>query len=91
MPTSRGGIAAAVLQTNNLHVIGGEGSNTDSGVFNKHEVYSPASDRWESLEGPAIPRHGTGAVAIDGILYLPGGADVQALGPIASLERYNPD
>lgn len=90
MPTSRGGIAVTALD-GRLHVIGGEGDpEAFEGVFDVHEAYDPATDSWETLPPPSVPRHGTGAAAIDGVLYLPGGADKQALGPIDANEAWTP-
>lgn len=90
MPTSRAGHAAAVVD-GVAYVLGGEGNpNHPSQVFDENEAYDPRVDRWTSL--PAIPtrRHGTGAAAVDGIIHLPGGADVIAFGAITTHESYAP-
>ena len=90
MPTSRGGIAVTELN-GRIHVIGGEGDPDElEGVFDVHEAYDPATDSWETLPPPNVPRHGTGAVSVDGKLYLPGGADKQALGPVDANEVWIP-
>lgn len=86
MPTARGGTAGAVLD-GWLYVIGGEGNRAvASGVFPTVEAYHPASDRWVTLPDMPNPRHGFGAVAVDGRIYVPGGADVQAFGAVDTVE-----
>ncbi len=90
MPTSRAGHAAAVIG-NLAYVLGGEGNPDDpTGVFDQNEAYDATNDTWTSL--PVIPtrRHGTGAAAIDGKIYLPGGADVIAFGAIDVHEVFSP-
>ena len=90
MPTSRGGVAAAALD-GVFYVFGGEGNGDDpTGVFAAAEAYDVAADRWTVLEPMPVPRHGNGAAAVDGVIYIPGGADVQAFGAIDTHERYAP-
>jgi N-acetylneuraminic acid mutarotase len=87
MPTSRGG-AAGTECGGSLYVIGGEGNvATGTGVFNQVEAYRLAQDRWDTLPNMLTPRHGTDAAAIDGWLYVPGGAIVQAFGATETHER----
>lgn len=87
MPTSRGGVAAAGVD-GRLVVLGGEGDvSRASGVFPQVEVYDVACDRWVSLPDMPEPRHGTGAAVIEGWLYMPGGAAVQAFGANATHAR----
>lgn len=82
MPTSRGGVAAAAWG-GRVYVIGGEGDRSrPSGVFPQVEAYDVAADEWHRLDDMPMPRHGTGAAAIDGWIYIPGGADVQAFGAV---------
>ena len=86
MPTARGGIASGVVN-GLIVVVGGEGNgDAASGVFPQTEVYDPAADRWSSLEDMPTPRHGMAAAAIGGDLYVPGGADRQAFGAVATHE-----
>ena len=90
MPTSRGGAAVAVVG-DALYVVGGEGNvDDDSGVFAAAERYLFAEDRWEAVVGMRTPRHGLGAAAVDGALYTPGGATVQAFGAVDVNERFVP-
>ena len=86
MPTSRAGAASAVV--NGLIVIaGGEGNAASStGVFAEVEAYDPATDTWLELPAMRTPRHGTGAATVDGVMYVPGGGDVQAFGATAVVE-----
>jgi len=80
IPTPRGGVAAAVLN-GRLHVVGGEGNGDDpDGVFATHEAYDPGADAWERLPDIPAPRHGMGAVQVDGVLWVPGGAPVDGFG-----------
>lgn len=86
MITPRGGAAAGVV-LGAIYVAGGEGNaDVDSGVFPQTEAYFPATDTWQVLPDMRTPRHGTGAAAIDNVLYVPGGADIQAFGAVATHE-----
>jgi N-acetylneuraminic acid mutarotase len=86
MPTSRAGFAAAVAR-DRVAVAGGEGNAwAASGVFQEVELYDPAMDTWTSLASMRTPRHGTGAAAVGDVVYVPGGATVQALGATAVTE-----
>lgn len=90
MPTPRGGAAAAVLD-GRLYLFGGEGDRSvASGVFDQTEAYDPLTDRWESLPPMPTPRHGTGAAALDGRIYVPGGADVQGFAAVDTSEAFVP-
>ncbi len=89
MPTSRAGHAAAVWD-GKMYVFGGEGNpDHPSGVFDEVEVYDPQTDTWETLAPMRTRRHGTGAAAIDGRIYIPGGADVDAFGAIERHEVFH--
>jgi N-acetylneuraminic acid mutarotase len=73
MPTARGGHATTSIE-GYMYTFGGEGNpNAESGVFDNTEVYDMMRDTW--VIGPAmtVPRHGTGAVAVKGRIYIPGG------------------
>lgn len=90
MLTGRGGTACGVID-DRLIVVGGEGNPAAaSGVFPEVEVYAPASDTWESLAPMVTPRHGMGAAASGGRLYVPGGATVQGFGAVATHEVLTP-
>jgi N-acetylneuraminic acid mutarotase len=94
MPTSRAGAAAAILGEGDaaaLYVVGGEGNVDDaSGVYADAERYIFADDRWEPVVDLRTPRHGMGAAAIHGALYVPGGAPVQGFGAVDVVERFVP-
>jgi N-acetylneuraminic acid mutarotase len=86
MPTSRGGGMAAVVD-GKVIVCGGEGNGASpSGVFSQTERFDPVKDAWEPLAPMKTPRHGTGAASFAGVMYVPGGADKQAFGPVATME-----
>jgi N-acetylneuraminic acid mutarotase len=88
MPTSRGGMAAAVV-SHWIFVAGGEGNADEpTGVFAQFEVLDTNTGTWTTLTPMPTPRHGMGAAAIDGVVYVPGGADVQALGAVATHEAW---
>jgi N-acetylneuraminic acid mutarotase len=90
MPTSRGGMAAGVLG-GLLWVAGGEGNqDVPSGVFDELEVYDPAADAWLSLPPMPVPRHGTGGAVIEGVFFVPGGADVEGGGAVDTHEAWTP-
>ena len=90
LPTPRGGVAGAILE-GRLYVIGGEGNSAAaSGVFAEVEAYDPETDRWTSLPPLPTPRHGTGAAALRGQVYVPGGATQQGFGAVATHERLLP-
>lgn len=90
MPTSRGGMAAAVLGEA-LYVFGGEGNAAaPTGVFDVVERWEPGLNRWTTLAPMNPGRHGTGAASLDGRIYVPGGAKVEAFGAVARLEVFIP-
>lgn len=90
MPTARGGTACGVV-AGKLIVVGGEGNpKAASGVFPEVESYDPIADSWTTLAPTPTPRHGMGAAEAGGRLYVPGGADVQAFGAVATHEVLTP-
>ncbi|HEX5940273.1 MAG TPA: kelch repeat-containing protein, partial [Dehalococcoidia bacterium] len=90
LPTSRAGIAGAVLD-GKFYVFGGEGNFSDpTGVFNQIEAYDPEADTWELVGTMESPRHGTGAAVIGSFICIPGGADVQAFGAVATADVFQP-
>lgn len=90
MPTSRAGHAAAVLN-GGLYVFGGEGyPDHPSQVHHHAEVYEPATNQWRVLADIPTRRHGTGAAALGGKIYLPGGADVIAFAATDAHEVFTP-
>ena len=78
LPKPRGGVNGLEAY-GCLHVFGGEGnSGAPSGVYPDHDVYNPLTNAWTSLGAMPTPVHGvTGAVFINGLIYLPGGGTSQ--------------
>ena len=91
MPTARGGTACGVIG-DRIIVAGGEGNPAagSRGVFPQVEAYDAVADTWATLAPMPTPRHGMGAAAWDGRLYVPGGADQQAFGAVATHEILTP-
>lgn len=90
MPTARGGTACGVVD-DRLIVMGGEGNpDAPSRVFAQVEAYAPATDAWTTLAPMPTPRHGLGAAAWAGRLYVPGGATRDGFGAVDVHEVLTP-
>eukprot|EP00803_Ostreobium_quekettii_P008409 evm.model.scf_171.12 EVM.evm.TU.scf_171.12 scf_171:115052-117821(+) len=90
MPTARAGSASAVLD-GMVVVVGGEGSvQLESGVFPRVEVYDAQEDVWWDAGKMATPRHGMGAAAYNGSIYVPGGATVAMLSAVSIFDKFTP-
>jgi len=90
IPTPRGGIALAAIGRR-LYVFGGEGNRAvPSGVFPQTEMYDADLDRWLNRLDMSIPRHGIGAVALGGAIFIPGGSEVEGFGVSAANTAYAP-
>lgn len=90
MLTARGGTACGVVG-DELVVVGGEGNPAlPSGVFAEVEAYDGSDDTWRALPSMPTPRHGMGAAAIGGRLYVPGGATQDGFGAVATREVLTP-
>lgn len=90
MPTSRGGVAHTV-HDGRLFVMGGEGNPAlPSGVFDDVESYDPTTNTWQVYGPMPNPRHGMGAASFGGVIYVPGGAAVQAFGATDFVDAYVP-
>jgi len=80
IPTARSGIAAAVAG-DRIYVFGGEGNPAaPTGVFPQVESYDVLTGSWRAEPSMPTPRHGIGAAAIGGTIYVPAGAPVQGFG-----------
>ena len=90
----RGGVNGVAL-FGCFFVWGGEGANTGllRDVFPNHDVYNPVSDAWTALEDLPTPIHGvSGAAALDGLIYMPGGGTMQGGNSGSTLfQVYRPD
>jgi len=73
LPQGQGGLAAAVLHQT-LHAFGGEYFSDGGGVYRQAWAYSLQTDSWSAIEDMPTPRHGLGAVALAGQIYVIGGA-----------------
>jgi N-acetylneuraminic acid mutarotase len=91
MPTPRRGLAVAAIGTK-IYTFGGEGNpnTTSKGVFDSVEVYDTVTDSWEVLAPMPLPRHGTYAVAIGGVIYIPGGGTESGTPATAAFTAYYP-
>jgi N-acetylneuraminic acid mutarotase len=71
----RAGVASAAAN-GCLYLIGGEGNTEDPrGIFDRNELYDPATNTWHSLAPMPLPNHGlTGAAFLNGWIHVPGGA-----------------
>ena len=54
------------------------------------EMYDPALDRWTAKAPMPTPRHGIGAVALGGRVYVPGGGIRPGAGRTDVLEAFEP-
>ncbi len=84
MNVARAGHAATDLGSR-LVVFGGEGTSSNAnaqGVFPQVEIYDPDTNRWTQIDDMDSPRHGIGAVTVGDRIYVPGGADRIAFGPV---------
>jgi N-acetylneuraminic acid mutarotase len=92
MPTPRGGISVAAVGTK-IYTFGGEGNRAPSsnGVFSECESYDASRDAWTKEVTMKTPRHGMGAIAIGGSIYLPGGGSTGGGGtPLDTNEAFIP-
>ena len=88
MPTGRSGIAGSVVD-GRLYIFGGEGNRSHPlGVFEENESYDPITNSWRTELPMPTPRHGIGAAALNGRIYIPGGAPVQGFGQTAVHEVF---
>jgi len=91
MPTPRRGLAAAAVGTK-IYTFGGEGNPdpNSKGVFDSVEMYDTETDSWAVLDPMPLPRHGTYAVAIGGVIYIPGGGTESGTPATAEFTAYYP-
>lgn len=93
MPTPRGGLMAAAVG-GKIYTFGGEGDEAQGagpgGVYHEVEVYDTEADSWEKLPSMASPRHGSGAAAVAGRIYIPGGANLTGLGATSVFDAFSP-
>lgn len=84
LPQARTDFALAVY-SRNLYVIGGTSAGKLDGEIHR---YSTTDDTWSTLATKPIPVRLAQAVAVGGVLYVPGGEDAGGQ-PIRSVEGYD--
>ena len=88
MPTARGSLACAALGTV-IYCFGGEGDTSDEyEIFGQVEAYDTLTDTWSSLPPMEVPRHGAGAVALGGQIWIPGGGVKTAMAPVGIVDSF---
>lgn len=89
MPTARGSLACAASGTI-IYCFGGEGdASNEYKIFSQVEAYDTVEDTWTSLPPMEVPRHGTGAVALDGRIWIPGGGVKTAMAPVGIVDSFD--
>jgi N-acetylneuraminic acid mutarotase len=90
LPTGRSGHAVAALE-GCLYALGGEGNpQRRDGMFDEVERFVGATSAWERLGAMAVPRHGMGAVPVEGRMLVPAGATVAGFGAVATADAFTP-
>ncbi|KAF8182108.1 hypothetical protein K438DRAFT_1601031 [Mycena galopus ATCC 62051] len=76
-----------------IYTFGGQGNIApgSNGTFNQSEAYDTVTDRWTSLTPMLHPRHSTGGAAINGAIYIPGGAEQRAIDFLTTNDAFFPD
>jgi N-acetylneuraminic acid mutarotase len=88
MPTARGSLACAALGTV-IYCFGGEGDTSNANeIFTQVEAYDTVDNTWTSLTPMEVPRHGTGAVALGGRIWIPGGGVKTAMAPVGIFDSF---
>lgn len=90
LPTGRSGHAVAEVD-GCVYAFGGEGNRADpAGMFDEVERLDPLREVWEALAPMPVPRHGMGAVSVDGRVWMPGGGVVAGLGATDHVDVFDP-
>jgi N-acetylneuraminic acid mutarotase len=88
MPTARGSLACTGLDTT-IYCFGGEGDAfNENEIFAQVEAYDTVDDTWSTLMPMEVPRHGTGAVALGGRIWIPGGGVKTAMAPVGIVDSF---
>ncbi len=92
MPIGRGGTGKAVYYQGEFYVFGGETLNgpgaTPAGVYDRVDVYDPATDTWRLEAAMPSARHGIFPVLFESRIFLPGGATNSGNGISSVLEVF---
>jgi N-acetylneuraminic acid mutarotase len=87
IPTLRAG-STAVIYNNNVVLMGGE-SDAHVEAHNEVESFNVKTNKWEKLPNLMQGRHGTGAVVLNGKIYLVGGVGNRGGGPeLSEMEEF---
>merc|ERR1719183_2100242 len=79
LPHRRGGTGRAVLANGEFYIFGGETGHdkdptiTTNKVFNRVDIYNPATNKWRAGAKMPLPRHGMFPVLHEGKIYIAGG------------------
>lgn len=88
IPTPRAG-ASAVPYDKYVLIIGGE-SGSQEASHSEVEAFNMETMKWETFPSLNTGRHGTGAVAIDGEIYVAAGSGNRGGGPeLSSIEKFS--
>jgi len=93
LPQARGGMGKAVWYQNEFYVIGGETLSgpgaTVNNVYDRVDVYDPATNTWRLDEPMATPRHGICPVLFESRIFLPGGGLVAGFSQSNEFDELN--
>ena len=78
MPQERGGMGKAAFFGGEFYAIGGETTSSGTGqaagnVYDRVDVYNPATNTWRLETKLPTPRHGIFPLAYDGKIWVAGG------------------
>ncbi len=91
LPTGRSGVASAVLD-GWMYVFGGETFDPGAqGTFEEAERYHLGDDRWEAIDPMPSARHGLGAAAAGGAIYVVSGGPRPGFAFGTANERWIPE
>ena len=87
-PTARGSLACAAMDEV-IYCFGGEGNpENEFAIFGQVEAYDTVEDRWHVLPNMEVPRHGMGAVVVEGRVWVPGGGVKTAMAPVGIVDSF---
>lgn len=95
LPQARGGMGKAAFLFDGFYVMGGEtldgpGAASD-GVYDRVDVYNPATNTWRAGEPMPVAMHGTFPVVVGQSIFIAGGGIHAAGSQPRMLEVFSPD